>query len=334
MFHLYIDTNVFLSLYHFTTDELTELEKLRALLKQKKAYLYLPQQTAAEFRRNRDNKIADALKRLKEQKLSVQYPQFCRDYPEYAELRQLEAELQKKFSALIASASGDIDNHALAADKTIAVLFTEATRIVMTTEHLAKAQLRISIGNPPGKPGALGDAINWEALLEKVPSGSDLVFISGDRDYVSPLKDDSFHSFLQAEWATAKKGRVIFYKRVGSFFKDYFPHSPLATDLEKDALINDLAESGSFATTHSVVARLATYSSFSKGQRAQLLDAALANNQVYLIAEDKDVREFMDKVLAGHEAELDEAKVAAWRMRVTGQPVFILDDSDDEDLPF
>ena len=254
--------------------------------------------------------------------------------PLRAELRQLEAALQKKFSALIASASADIDSHALAADKTIALLFTESTRIAMTAEHLAKAQLRISIGNPPGKSGSLGDAINWESLFEKVPSGIDLVFISGDRDYVSPLKDDSFHSFLQAEWATAKKGKVIFYKRVGSFFKEYFPNSPLATDLEKDALIKDLAESGSFATTHSVITRLSTYSEFSKAQRAQLLDAALTNNQVYLIAEDEDVREFMDHVLAGHEAELDEAKVAAWRMRVTGRPVFILDDSDDEDLPF
>lgn len=331
MFHLYIDTNVWLSLYHFTTDELVELDKLRALLKQQRACLYLPEQTQREFRRNREHKIADALKRLREHKFGIQYPQFCRDYPEYTELRKLEAELQKKFSALLESASKDIENNALKADTSIRQLIKASNRLDTTPEHITKAQLRMDLGNPPGKNGSLGDAINWEALLERVPPDQDLVFISADRDYASPLNEDAFHSFLQEEWRSAKGARIIFYKRIGSFFKDYFPNSPLATDLEKEALIKDLSESGSFASTHSVIARLASYTEFNKAQRSALLDAALGNNQVYLIAEDEDVTTFFAQLINGHESELDPDKMLQWRIRSTGTLPPL---NDDDELPF
>jgi predicted nucleic acid-binding protein len=40
---------------------LEELKKLTVLLEQKKLRLYLPSQVVAEFRRNREAKIADAL---------------------------------------------------------------------------------------------------------------------------------------------------------------------------------------------------------------------------------------------------------------------------------
>jgi hypothetical protein len=332
VFHLYIDTNVLLALYHFTTDELSELEKLRALLGQGKAKLYLPEQTRTEFKRNRDNKIADALKRLKDQKIALQFPQFCRDYPEYAELRQLEAEMQKKFASLITRATTDIEAIELQADKAIVHLFKSAHVIPTTADQVTRARLRMDLGNPPGKNNSLGDAINWEALLETVPSGADLVFISGDKDYVSPLKEDVFHSFLVDEWVRAKRSDIVFYKRLASFFKDHFPTSVLATDLERELLIKDLGDSASFATTHSVVARLDTYRDFNKAQRNAILDATLSNNQVHLIATDDDVHGFLTRVVAGHEAELDQAKLANVVRLLDGKSPVTLDV--DDDLPF
>ena len=41
--YLFIDTNIFLSFYHFTKEDLEELKKLGVLLKQKKVILYLPE---------------------------------------------------------------------------------------------------------------------------------------------------------------------------------------------------------------------------------------------------------------------------------------------------
>lgn len=319
MFHLYIDTNVFLSLYHFTTDELGELDKLRALLRQGKARLYLPEQTREEFYRNRDNKVADALKRLNEQKISLKFPQFCRDYPEYGALRKLEAEMQRKFASLLTSANEDIRLRQLAADKAIGDLFQLAQGIPTTPEQISAARLRAELGNPPGKGGSIGDAINWEALLKIVPKGEALVFITDDRDYISPLNVDEFLNFLNEEWQRRKLSTINFYKRLASFFRDYFPTSVLATDLEKEFLIKDLRDSGSFATTHSVISKLSTYKDFNKGQRNALLSAALSNNQVYLIAGDEDVRDFLTTLVSGHEDDLDPASLASWEGLMEGE---------------
>ncbi|WP_168928006.1 PIN domain-containing protein, partial [Chitinophaga terrae (ex Kim and Jung 2007)] len=73
MIHLYIDTNAYLTFYHMSSDDLEELKKLDVLIKDKRIKLYLPQQTIDEFRRNREVKIADALKRFKEEKLTNQF---------------------------------------------------------------------------------------------------------------------------------------------------------------------------------------------------------------------------------------------------------------------
>ena len=64
--NIFIDTNIFLSFVdHLSNDDLEELNKLSLLLQQGKTKLYLPEQVVQEFRRNRDNKIADALKQLR-----------------------------------------------------------------------------------------------------------------------------------------------------------------------------------------------------------------------------------------------------------------------------
>jgi predicted nucleic acid-binding protein len=60
---LFIDTNILLSFYHLTSEDLEELRKLIALVGSKRIELVLTQQIKDEFKRNRSAKIADALKR-------------------------------------------------------------------------------------------------------------------------------------------------------------------------------------------------------------------------------------------------------------------------------
>jgi predicted nucleic acid-binding protein len=107
---LFIDSNVLLSFYHFTGDDLEELKKLIVLLEKKKLRLYLPSQVVSEFRRNRESKIADTLKRLKEQRLNLQFPQICKDYAEYAALRELQKSYEAQHAALLNKLSEDIEN--------------------------------------------------------------------------------------------------------------------------------------------------------------------------------------------------------------------------------
>ena len=161
---LFIDTNIFLSFYHLTSEDLEELRKLAVLLDQKEVTLYVTDQVRAEFSRNRENKIADAVKRLTDQRLNLQFPQLCKDYAEYNELRELQRSYESAHSSLLEKIGRDVAEQTLKADKTIQELFTKATIIETTDTLVERARLRIQVGNPPGKEGSLGDAISWEAL--------------------------------------------------------------------------------------------------------------------------------------------------------------------------
>jgi predicted nucleic acid-binding protein len=166
--NIFIDTNVFLSLYHFTNDQLDDLRKLQTLLTTKRATLFLPEQTELEFRRNRDNKLFDALKRLGQNKVDMQLPTFLREFDEFVEVRRIEGELKRALAALEQKATKGAMNKSLGADQTIASLFAKAQRI-KSDSVITAARLRHEVGNPSGKPDSLGDAINWEALRWSSP---------------------------------------------------------------------------------------------------------------------------------------------------------------------
>jgi hypothetical protein len=50
---LFIDANVFLSFYRFSSDDLEQLEKLTVLVKTGRIRLWLPEHVVDEFYRNR-----------------------------------------------------------------------------------------------------------------------------------------------------------------------------------------------------------------------------------------------------------------------------------------
>jgi predicted nucleic acid-binding protein len=208
--NLFIDTNIFLSFYHLTSEDLEELRKLGVLLDQQQVKLYLTDQVVAEFRRNREVKIADALKRFAEQRLNLQFPTLCKDYNEYVQLRKLQREYEELHSVLLKKVSEDVAELTLKADKTIEELFGKATSVNTTTELVENARLRMQVGNPPGKEGSLGDAINWEVLLHEVQDDNDLYFIADDRDYVSALDENKLKDFLLREWVTRKRSKIVF----------------------------------------------------------------------------------------------------------------------------
>ena len=306
---LFIDTNVLLSFYHFTGDDLEELKKLIVLLEQKKVQLYLPSQMVSEFRRNREAKIADALKRLKEQRLNLQFPQICKDYPEYAKLRGLLKACESEHAALLNKLSDDSKSSALKADAIISQLFRLAKRVTCADPVLQKARDRFDLGNPPGKDSSLGDAVNWEALLEAVPEKVDLHFITDDKDYRSALDDEAFNGFLSEEWLEKKKSNLIFYRRISAFFEERFPDIRLATELEKDLLVEDLAHSSSFARTHAVIGKLSKHADFTPAQLNAIVSAAVLNPQIKSIIDDVDVHQFLSGVVKGRETLVEKGSL-------------------------
>ena len=85
--NLFIDTNVFLHFYHYSGDDLAELDKLAVLIKNSDLNLFIPDQVQDEFYRNRDNTIADALKEFRKEKLDKQFPQMTKPFDEYVKMR-------------------------------------------------------------------------------------------------------------------------------------------------------------------------------------------------------------------------------------------------------
>ena len=64
---------------------------------------------------------------------------------------------------------------------------------------IERAQLRSDVGNPPGKKDSLGDAINWEWLLEQEIEfwDDELIIISADGDYESNCPKGSLKSIAE-----------------------------------------------------------------------------------------------------------------------------------------
>jgi predicted nucleic acid-binding protein len=307
--YLFIDTNVFLSFLHYSSDDLEELKKLEVLLRNGRIRLLLPDQVVVEFHRNREGKLADSLKKLRDVRVAPQFPQICKDYPEYEELRRHQRAFEEVHKRLVEKIVTDIEKKSLKADALIKALFGAGQRIETPPALVARARLRSDIGNPPGKKGSLGDAVNWEALLAGAPEGENLYFVSSDSDYSSDLDEERFDPFLAEQWEATKKSRVIYFKRLSLFFRAQFPEIRLAAEAEKDLAIRDLGDSGSFARTHGVIARLRQYTDFTASQLNEIVSATLANNQVHWIAGDDDVHSFLSAVIAGREDQIDPAKL-------------------------
>jgi hypothetical protein len=258
-----------------------------------------------EFHRNRANKISDAVKRLREQKLALQFPQICKQFDEYEMLRAAQKEYKIHHSNLVERIEQNAAQQSLDADTVIEELFDVANCIPNSPTLIEKARLRMDLGNPPGKKGSLGDAINWEALIEVVPDEEDLYFISDDKDFFSPLDPESIDPFLRQEWSNNKGSELHSYKRLSSLFRDHFPDIELASELEKDLLIKELAISANFADTHRVMSILSRYSDFTQSQINEIVFAAISNNQVYWIADDPDVNNFLRSVVHNREGMID-----------------------------
>ena len=164
----------------------------------------------------------------------------------------------------------------------------------------------MDVRNPPGKDGSLGDAINWECLLENVPMGEDLYLVADDKDYYSILDENILKEFLDEEWSYKNKSCITFYRRLSQFFKEHYPDIKLATELEKELAIRSLVNSGTFTSTHAAIDKLSKYTEFSKSQANELAQVALSNSQINWIISDSDVHEFYKSLLENHEDKIDK----------------------------
>lgn len=312
--NLFIDANIWLSLYHFTSDDLEQFKKLKDYLG-RGIRLFVPEQIKNEVLRNRENKIKDALDKF--EKIDFQFPTYSKHYGEYEAFREKLDVLKALHKEWLKQIRQDVADQTLPADLVLRELFASTVIIPSTSDLVQRGVTRYNIGNPPGKDKKYGDAINWETLLEAVPEGEDLYFVSTDKDYASLFDPKSFHPFLAQEWTEKKHSRIVFYKTLNEFFKENVSGIQLYSENEKDSLIEELANSRSFESTHRIIKSLSNHSGWTLRQIQDMCRAATENFQVTWLLGDNDVFEFFQALLDSSVARAsDDDILAAVRMEL------------------
>lgn len=275
--NLFIDTNILLGFYRYSKDDLTKLNQLEDLIvKTSDINLIVTSQQVDEFYRNRDKVIADVVKELS---TAISIPQLFSGHADYKAIKKqaemIRAEVERvKNETLEAAQDGS-----LKADTIISRLFKDATVVDAVT--ITKAKRRSDVGNPPGKAGSIGDAINWELLLTTVPVDENLHIVSRDGDFASALDKTKLNSFLQKEWDKNRLGSIHLYETLNGLFKTNFPHIKLMDEYIKDDLIRQLSQSLSFDSSRAIIEKMLKVGGFSEKQIAALYKAATTNDQVY-----------------------------------------------------
>lgn len=306
--HVFIDTNVFLSFFAFTKDDLQQLKKLIAAIDNENLIVYLPDQVIDEFDRNREKKISEALSQFKSVGPQA-LPRMLADFNEANDYQKAVAALEKAKNALVKHAEKLADASQLGADQLFAALIDKAKRIALDDAILKKARDRHDRGNPPGKPGSYGDQINWECLLYAVPKSTDLHIVARDGDFESPLRRAHIHGFLASEWQEKKGANVTLHNEIGPFLKAAFDIELKATSEAQEKAVENLCSSGSFASTHAHISTLTPYLPLlTQDQLEALADATTYNIQIAWILGDADVEEFYTEVLKKLPPKVVESK--------------------------
>lgn len=296
MQRLFLDANVFLDFYRFGDDDISEVDKLRVLVSEGDVDLVTNSHLLDEIGRNREGVISKSLSELRQSKLQVRAPNYCKKDATYTDLSDQLKRSNKLLQKLIAELEEKIQNKDLAADKLIGRLLESSSRKEVTSDFIDKAERRVALRNPPGKIGSLGDAIHWECLIAASEVNS-LSIVSRDSDFSSEMDKNLLKGYLADEWGRKKKyGSVKLYTSLSEYFGELFPQIKLSDEANKQSLISQLETSSNFAYTHAIIAELSGFTYFTANQVRRLFAALLDNTQVRWIVEDDDVRDFYLKL--------------------------------------
>ena len=309
--HLFIDANVFLKFYDFATEDLDELLKLRDRICDGHVVLYVTSQVLDEVKRNREGKVATSFSRLLKDTVPDQYPNYAKDEEAlYREVRSSQRRLQKARQELIKKIRERIRDRNLRADTVLNELFSAARREDHDPGVIERAKLRVALGNPPGKRGSIGDAVSWEALLEDVPDGEDLILVSGDADFQSQFDKGRIREFLVDEWKDKKSGDLVLFPSLLEFAKEHEKTIKLRMETKRvedqRRFVERLEGSDSFESTHAAIRALERCFPFTVDHVRRLVEALRENSQVGWISEDPDVSAFYRRLYREQSNDMSE----------------------------
>jgi hypothetical protein len=279
-----------------TKDDLEKLTEAFKFAAEGEIDFVTTEQVKSEFQRRRSAIVAKSLAAFKELKIPG-IPAMAKGLAEMEGFVQARKAISSAHKSLLTALQQNAIDVGLGADEAVAKLFDVSTLIDTTPEIVNKALLRVDCGNPPGKKGSLGDAINWEALLTLSDVDDDFIVVTQDGDFRDHLKSTEINDFLRNEWSSSHKGKVILFQSLSEFIANSFGDVNIESFAVVDAKITSLAGSGSFADTHSAIAELSTVTYFTRRQAIRLVHILDDNSQVNWIFSDDDVIGFYRNLL-------------------------------------
>lgn len=331
--YIYLDTNIYLSFFRFSDDDLEELEKLVVLMENNKIIVLLPEQTENEYFRNREALVSRAIKELEAINPLANIPNPARGYDEFKELQDIGKSYNNLLKKLIKNIKQDQRKYKLKADLLIQKIFKLSKKIVMTNEIYNRAYKRVNLGNPPGKKNSICDAVNWESLLSISDTIDKLYFISNDSDYASAFSKEEMNPFLIREFIKRNKD-LIFFNRLNNFLKTNFPDIKIATEARIDFLISNLVNSHTYSRTHSILSELRKYNDLSNEQLNLIFKAAVSNNQIYWIKDDVGVFDYLNPLFHNNISRIDPALAIMFTKIYLNKVIVQNDEYVPDDLPF
>jgi hypothetical protein len=230
---LFIDTGILLGMYQSSEPGLEEFRELLRLVDGGKIDLLLSEQVVVGFWRDREGVIADALDGFRKSGSPAIIPNLCRGYAiEMAELERAVAGVHAARKNLETRLEQDIEANTFEADRIVQLLFAAALP-EPTNAFVPAARLRADMGNPPGRPGSLGEAINWEWLLNRGMSfdSTEIVILSASADFESELVAGELKECLRIEWMTRYPYCALRLERsVSQLLRRDFPDANAASE--------------------------------------------------------------------------------------------------------
>lgn len=296
---VFLDTNILLSFYELSREDNAKLGTIFTLDGESEIKLVVTDHLEREFWRRRASVIATTLKTVGELRLPV-VPEMGAALAEAADFNKLKKSLSAAHKTFLSSLNEQIQTQNLFADVLATGIFARADRLEVDPDVMSRARDRVDCGNPPGKKGELGDAVNWELLMTVPKTTSKLVIVTQDRDFIDPLDQSKINSFLEMEWKGRQKGTLIYFSSLTLFLEKFFPDLDFHSFAQVDHTISELAGSGSFAATHEVIAKLSAVAFFSVKQVNYLVQVLSQNSQVHWIFGDADVKGFYQKLMVDY----------------------------------
>lgn len=332
--HTFVDANIFLLFYSLGEDGLTELDKLRAAAAAGQLRIYVNQWVLDEIERNRERTISDTLNRFEEQRIETRIPRVAEGLKGFDELRKSFGKCSNEKKALTDAIVHAAAKRELHADHLIEALLEKSTHLEVNETIITAARSRCDKGDPPGKENKLNDRVHWECLLQHAPNDIDLILVTGDKDFRSPLNKSKPNAFLEKEWGEKKEGNLELHSTLKSFLTSHFPDIDVAEIDDRLEAVSNLVNSGSFASTHQAVGKLSGFTGFSANEVDSMLQAIYHNQQVGWIVADPDVAKFYIDLLRqyGHVADLSLREKTI--VLLTSKSQVKGTSSDDDEVPF